>query len=199
MAQDRVIDESYETAAAVCTLFALEEKSAKLVESNPALGSGSPGSFLEALIREDCLIDALRFYAYALPAREAIDWACRCLRTLAVKADDAPCLDAASEWLKEPTEDNRRRAHTVAEQAEFGTAASWAAMAVFWSGGSIAPVDQPEVPAGPELVGHAVAGAVLLGAVSGEPQEASSHHQSFLAIAGKLDRGELRAGEGSEP
>ncbi|HTN12209.1 MAG TPA: hypothetical protein VL154_14670, partial [Acetobacteraceae bacterium] len=61
-------------------------------------------------------------------------------------------------------------AASSAEEARFGTPEAWACVAAFWSTGSMAPLGQPEVPAAPHLAGTAIAGAVSLASVRGQPQ-----------------------------
>ena len=48
-------------------------------------------------------------------------------------------MKRAERWTADPNEQNRREAQAAAEKLEFGTAASWAAISAFWSGGSMAP------------------------------------------------------------
>jgi hypothetical protein len=54
-------------------------------------------------------------------------------------------------------------------------------MAAFFSAGSLAPPSAPAVPPGEFLAAKAVANAVILAAVSGEPDEAPERFKSFVA------------------
>ena len=143
----------------------------------------SPASFLEQLIAENLFSDAVRFLARALPKREATWWACLCTRDILVEPFPEALLQAvtvAEKWVYEPTEANRQATYAAAQSAEFNHPASWAAMAAFWSGGSLAPPDAPVVPPPDNLTGKAVASAVMLAAVLTEPERASDKYRLFL-------------------
>ena len=68
----------------------------------------------------------------------------------------------------------------AADQAEFGTAAGCAGLAAFFSGASLAPADAPPVPPGEYLAAKAVAGAVILSAVSEDPEKAGERFRAFI-------------------
>lgn len=147
---------------------------------DPALdASGS----LDCLMKHTLYIDAVRFLAHCLPKREAVWWACLCARDALPPEPPAPlvaAIQAAESWVMAPTEEKRRAAMAQAEAAGYRTPASWAAVAAFWSGGSMAPPGAPVVPPGDGLTGAAVAGAVLLAAVQTEPEKAPEKHRRFL-------------------
>lgn len=182
-------------AVEVCQRFTLEDEARQLLQDNL-----SAQQFLELLIEHEQFLDATRFLAHALPKRDAIRWACLCLRSLAATEDrpeNLAALQAAETWLAEPSEANRRAAMQAAEILEFHTPASWAAVAVFWSEGSLAPPDVPPVPPGEHLTAVAAAAAVTLAAVLTEPEKAADKYKTFLAqglalttVAGKAARGE---------
>jgi hypothetical protein len=77
----------------------------------------------------------------------------------------------------------------AAEAAGFRTPASWAAVAAFWSEGSLAPPDVPAVPPGDSLSAQAVTGAVMLAAVWSEPEKAPEKYATFLAQGRALGDG----------
>ncbi len=154
----------------------------------------TPAIFLKALIGAGLLVDAIRLLAIALPRREAVWWACLAARgalataPAAAPATDAPpadlaALEAAEAWVYRPTEENRRATFPPAELLNFKTAAAYAAMAAFWSGGSLAPPDAPVVvPPGDGLTGTAAAAAVLLAAAA-LPKEAPARQRASLVQA----------------
>lgn len=159
---------------------------AGLGEGANAVDAGlDPADFLDQLARRGLFVDAVRFLAHALPKREAVWWACLCARESL--APDAPAaavaaLQAAERWVYGPGEENRREAMARAEAAKFDGPASWAAVAAFWSGGSMAPPEAPVVPPGDTLTAAAVAGSVLLAAVQREPQLAADKYRRFLGF-----------------
>jgi len=143
----------------------------------------TPAAFLEELTRQGLHTDAIRFLAHALPKREAVWWACLCVRD--TMAPETPplsvvALQAAEKWVYTSNEENRREAMARAEADGFNTPASWAAVAAFWSGGSMAPPNVPVVLPGETLTAAAVSGAILLAAVQREPERALEKYQRFL-------------------
>ncbi len=130
--------------------------------------------------------------ASALPKRRAVWWACICARS-ALDEESAPeplaALEAAEKWVRTPTDDHRRAAMDAAETAGFESPASWAAVAAFWSEGSMAPPDVPAVEAPDDLCAKAVAGAVMLAAVAGDPERMSDRYRAFLGHAADLASG----------
>jgi hypothetical protein len=139
--------------------------------------------FFVLLQEKELLVDAIRFLSTALPPREAVWWACICARGNFPPAAAAPvtaALQAAENWVFRPDEENRRAAKVAADGSKLQSAAGWSAMAVFWSGGSIAAASAPAVEPGPKLLPAAVSGAVILAAVQHEPQRAGERHRQFL-------------------
>ncbi|CAO3460113.1 hypothetical protein [Azospirillum argentinense] len=143
----------------------------------------SPTDYLAALIGAGRRADAVRVLAHALPPREAVWWACVCIR--ATLPPDAPepvlsALESARAWVFQPSDANRRAAYASAQATDFQHAASWAAVGAFWSGGSMAPAGAPDVPAPDGLAGKAVAAAVILAAVSRQPEQGNQRLAAFL-------------------
>ena len=175
------------TAAEVCRLYELDPEAAALLDEK-----STPASFIERLMAEQRFADAARFLAYALPKREAVWWACLCARAVTspeTSPDNVAVLDAAEAWVYKPVDENRRKAMALAEKTPMDTSASWAAVAAFWSAGSMAPEDAPVVPPGEELTGAAVSGAVILAAVQTEPENAPEKFARFLTQGLDVARG----------
>ena len=167
------------TAAEICQHFHLGEVAKKLLQDGM-----TPQQFLNSLIQQQQYVDAVRFLAHALPKSEAIKWAWLCARQhhgANPPEKISAALEAVDKWIAEPSEENRRAAMTAAERAEFSTPAGSAALAVFFSGGSMAPPDAPVVPPEKNLTPNSVAGAVLLAAVLKEPEKAAEKYRAFLA------------------
>lgn len=166
------------TAAEVCARFELSEPAKKL----PRDGL-SPGAFLERLIAERHTHDAVRFLAYALPKREAVWWATRCARLAGgpvLPPEQQAALETTERWCAGPSEELRRAAMAASEKAELKSPAGCAALAVFFSGGSLGPPDAPVVPPADDLTARTVTGAVLMAAVVNEPEKAEQKYQRFL-------------------
>lgn len=157
-----------------------DESKAMLVEDMPV------PQFVELLASREQFLDALRALAHALAKRSAVAWCCQCVRAACngdLSPRDEAALQAAEAWAQQPNEDRRRQAEAAATAAEHKTPAAWAAMAAFFSEGSLGPTTAPAVPPAPHLSAHAVAGAVMLAAVARQPEKATENYQQFLELA----------------
>ncbi len=165
----------------------LDEASEALLTENPQIFAGQ---FLAKLIERDLLVDAIRFKAQTLPKRQAIWWALHCVRLMPDSSrkqeQNQRALDAVDKWLADPTEENRRNAEAAARTVNYETSAAWAAMTVFWSGGSLAPPDTEVVPPAEHLTAVAASAALLMAAATGPAIEVPERHRQFLALADEL-------------
>jgi hypothetical protein len=129
------------------------------------------------------LLEASRVLAHALPKREAVWWACMCSAHTAppdLEEVDRLSREAAELWVRQPTDKNRRAAMQQAEATTFEAPEAWTAVAVFWSGDTIGPEDQPAVPPTPHVAGKAVAGTIYLAAVRTDPGLQNARLKRFL-------------------
>ncbi|MDF2867610.1 MAG: hypothetical protein K0S11_1080 [Gammaproteobacteria bacterium] len=167
------------TAAEVYTQLQFKDKQAATL----LVPEQTPQAFLQALLEAKFYADAAQFLAHALPKREAVWWACLCIyNTVGDKVLPAvkTALLTVQQWVREPTEEHRRATQAIAEQLGYELPVSWVGLAAFWSGGSITPPEAPVVNPGESLTAHAVTGAIMLAAVSQEPQHAAKKYQQFL-------------------
>jgi hypothetical protein len=190
MSQGTLTRVSAKTAAEICTRFALGDQAKTLLRDGL-----SPRQFLDLLLEQLQFVDAVRLLAYGLPKPEAVWWACLCGRSVAGGSPPpkvAAALQAAEKWIANPSEDHRRAAQKAAEAAELKTPAGCAAMAAFWSGGSLAPPSAPDVPPGEYLTADGVAAAVMIAAVQTEPDKAPEKFRRFcelgIAVANGTNR-----------
>jgi len=132
-----------------------------------------PADYLKALMDIEYYYDAVAFLAHALPAREAVWWACVCSRYHAQGAEEKyqQSLKAAETWAYKPTEENRRICHKFVVDAEFATPACCTAAAAFWSGGNINAKDEPAMEPPPYTYAHAVTSAIAMAAGYGIPEQ----------------------------
>ncbi|GGH20189.1 hypothetical protein GCM10007036_23600 [Alsobacter metallidurans] len=137
--------------------------------------------------------DAMRLVAHALPKREAVWWACMCARSVpdsALAPEDRDALECAETWVRKRQDDAARRAAwAAAQRTQFRSPEAWAAVAAFWSGGSMAPEGQPSVPPADHLTGVAVGGAVMMASVRGAPARADERFKRFLTSASDIAGG----------
>jgi hypothetical protein len=118
--------------------------------------------------------EAAMFLGQALPRFEVVAWAARAVRDLAPDglAPDAEAMKATLLWLQDPSDARRRAAFDAAEAAGGASPQRLCALAVFFSGGSLAPADQRPLPAPADAAGKFAAGAVLTAATwSGRREE----------------------------
>jgi hypothetical protein len=155
----------------------------------------SPKQYLDALAKAGHLHDAVRVMAFTLNRREAIWWALQCVRkvpALATPEKAAAALAAAEAWAEDPTDDKRRLAFAAGEAAPFETAAGCVALAAFFIEGSLSPAHLQPVPA-PSHSGPAAAStAVVLAAVTTEPEKADEKYKAFLALGHEVAAGTNR-------
>jgi hypothetical protein len=141
--------------------------------------------YVGVLCAHGAFAPAVALLAAGMPKREAVWWGCLASRlTLHLYSEQSELpLKAAEAWVYKPSEEARRAAMAAARLVGFNCPASWAAVAVFWSGGSMAPADAPIVPPGEQLTARAVTGAVTLSAVQKEPEQAMTKYRRLVEIA----------------
>ncbi len=180
------------TAAEVCAGIEVSEPARKLLDPQ-----ASPADFLALLNESGMAREALGFLAHALPKREAVWWACQCVREARLDSGEAAkkALLAAAHWVVDPSEANRRAAHQAAEQAQ-ATPESFVALGAFFSSGSMAPPEAPPVEPAKDLTPRLVAAAILLAAVAREPEKAPQKYQRFVELGVQAANQSLPAGKG---
>ena len=149
-------------------------------------GQGDLMGIIQALTNAGFLVEATRVFAHALPKREAVWWACMCATHTPpdkIPAQDAKMRELAEAWVRQQSDEIRRAGMEEAKRAGFQSPESWAAVAAFWSGDSVTPLNTPPVPAPPHLTGVAVAGAVALASVRGAPNRQKQRLALFLQSA----------------
>jgi hypothetical protein len=161
-------------------------------DARAVLGDGMPPpKYLDALMQKDLMDDAYAFVAHWLPRRQAVWWGCQCVWNLyrpTAAESEAAALRATVRWVQDPSERNRRACEAAARTA--GTTPAGAlAQAAFFSSGSLAPANQPDVPPPPELTPKAIGQAVLLAAVNMPADRQPEYHAQCLALAGDISQG----------
>lgn len=165
------------TAQEVCAQFPLSAEAKPLLDPQMA-----PLAFLDVLVAKSLYADAMQFLARALPKREAVWWSSTCARDLG-SDDKRPelglGLEAAEAWVYRPNEENRRKAEAAGGAIKISHPAKWTAMGAFWSGGSLAPPNAPEVKPPDDFTAKAVAGAVMMAAAL-DPLQAELRNKRFI-------------------
>jgi hypothetical protein len=132
-----------------------------------------PDRFFAWLRSEGKTGEATLFLGQALPRFEAVLWAAEVSAPFATPAD-TDAMAAVRAWLANPTEAHRRAAGAAALHGPPATAATLTASAIFHSGGSIAPPDQPPAAPPRDVAGRLAAIAVLT-AVATAGRDALDH------------------------
>jgi hypothetical protein len=128
-----------------------------------AAGRSLPDWFA-VLVAKDELSAALGFVAHALPRYECVTWAAQALLETGAAERADPLVNAVLRWIDNPEDATRRAAATMAEAVRQPTPERLLALAVFFSGGSIAPPDLAAVQPAPDICARMAAAAVLVGA-----------------------------------
>ena len=182
------------TAAEVCKLFELDDPAKGLLDEKQ-----TTRQFFTLLSKQQLHLDAIRLLAHALPKREAIWWATRCVRAALGESEpvrtDRVALEAAERWVTEPDEKNRRAAQSAADATGYETACGWLAAGAFWSGGSIAPPDMPDVPPKETLTPQAAVVAINLTATT-DPKKTPQFYAEFISLGVAVADGQNRWPEG---
>jgi hypothetical protein len=115
--------------------------------------------------------DALKLLARLLPKRYAVAWLCQCARDQPLTQEDRAGASLAEQWVREPSESNRRAAFEFANAGGYKSLGAWIAASAGWSGGSLAPAAQETpVPPAEHLTARATVAAINLMAALDPPQ-----------------------------
>ncbi|WP_051955903.1 DUF6931 family protein [Beijerinckia mobilis] len=141
-------------------------------------------AFVERLAGKGEARAALSYCAYLLARREAIWWACCCVRQTALRQPyEVRCLEAAEAWVYEPNERLRLHALELAAHESKTVAATWIVQAVAWSGGNISSTIGYHIEPPAQGTGQAVRGAVLIAATGlGDRREAVQDEWIRMAL-----------------
>lgn len=150
-----------------------------------------------AALRQVDLAQATRFLAQCLPRMEAVRWVAACLGAMPPAEQPARLVakKAVNRWLAEPSDTNRRIAYEAGQIVGWAAAEGAACLAIFLSGGSIAPATQEQgVQPAPGAFGQAIAGAVLMAALGEGPQSFERRLRANIEIGELAAAGEALQG-----
>lgn len=172
---------SQETAE-LCADFGLSEEADQLLTEACA-----PDQFVAQLLAADLPVDAVQFMSHALPKRSAVWWASGCIESLPASDVGQACLAAAKQWCLEPTEEHRQACGAGAAGED--SAAAQLAWAAYYSGGSLAPPDLPEVPPAPAMTANTVIAALI--AAASDEDEMTAALARYAEAAAKVAAGDV--------
>jgi hypothetical protein len=175
------------TAAEVCARFNIKKEALALLRE----GMG-PREFVDALVASKQYVTGIDFMAHAMPARDAIWWGCLCLQHAcgdSLLPADKAAARAAVQWIMQPSEENRAAALAPAQAAGSASPAGGLAMAVYQTGGNIAPPKAPPAPPPPFASAKAVAGAIKLACTKADPAKLIETQRLFLDLGVRMAEG----------
>lgn len=146
----------------------------------------STKEFIGLLVEKELFQDALRMVAYLLPRREAIGWACLCVRHVLPNPQEKPLPPvqvAAERWVAGPVEEARWAAKGAADAEDPKSLSGLLAMAVFMAGPSMVPANLQAVPPPPHAASEIVASVVFLAGVIKDPEKANEKYSVFMQKA----------------
>lgn len=147
----------------------LAAENGKLREGVAIPEGASVSETLAALDAADALGDVLTVFAYALPVRERIWWACLAARDLLPPGDEAltPSIRAAEAWVFKPNDENREKAMKASQTADPDDDTIHCARAVTTHDGMLGPGELADL----EAPKGATSVAALMAAVTSLAQD----------------------------
>ncbi len=144
--------------------------------------------FLQGLVSQEKLDDALMFCAYLLGRRECVWWGCRSVRRILkeIAGADIDPLNAAEDWVRDPSPENRQAAQDAATRGDQDAATTWLAYSAAWSGGALAFGRATPVAPPPELTPHAAVVAIQLASSRLSPEERAVQFKTCIAEGARL-------------
>lgn len=178
------------SAAHVCKNFELSDAGKALLTPDH-----KPRAFLDLLIEKSLHDDAIMLMAHAMPKREAIWWACQCVRHsggASLSPQSLELITHAEQYVAKPTDELRRKTFAMAEAANFDPPAGFVGMAVFFSSGSLSLPNLPPVPPKEHLAAGMVGNAVKVAAVAQGGAKLAELRSQFLNMGFDVSGGKNR-------
>jgi hypothetical protein len=147
-----------------------------------------PIDYLRALTSKASFQDALTFCAYLLPRREAVWWACGCVRDVLdeIPPPHSAALLAAEAWVGQPDNDRRQAALDIGTLGDDNDPITWLARGAGWSGGFLVSHPQRQVPVPPYMTPRAIRVALLLAFSKVKPDEKPARIKFWITEGIKL-------------
>jgi hypothetical protein len=147
-----------------------------------------PHIFLRNLLAKEKLEEAVTFCAHLLPRREAVWWACTCVRTLEsnIQQNRAAGILAAEEWVHEPDDVHRETALAIGTEGDSNDAMTWLALGAGWAGGFLLNIPQKQIPIPQYMTPRAARIGIMLSATGLKAPERGTRLKSCIAECMKL-------------
>ena len=135
----------------------------------------TPAEFIAALLAGKQYVAGIDFMAHALPAREAVWWACLAIQQAfgdSLAGPEKEACRAAVQWVLKPTGENQLMARVPGEAAGPASAAGAAAIAASIGG-----------TPGPFTSAKAVSNAVKLASIKSSPAKIADTQRVLIGLA----------------
>jgi hypothetical protein len=128
----------------------------------------NPIEFAKALVAQGKAAEAATFCAYLLPRREAVWWACGCVRSLLgeIPQSRATGLLVAEAWVYEPDDEHRLAALEAGTKGDSNDPLTWCALGAGWAGGLLISNPKKQVPMPQYMTARAARIAIIVGSLS---------------------------------
>lgn len=143
-----------------------------------------PESYIGELSTAKKWPDAVKVMARALPPREAVWWACVCARQMKELSSDASqisSLEAAENWVRKPTDENRREAFRLTQESASQSAGSLSALAAAFNEGKLPAPDNQNFNLESSVFPQIIGAVVILAASEKQGEHFNEQLQCFLA------------------
>ncbi len=140
----------------------LAAANAKIKTKLRAPANASVETVLAELEGAQAQVDMLRVISTALPAREAVWWACLAARDVLSEGESNICLKAAEAWVFDPTTENRQKVQMALEAADPGDKTVLSATAALYAPGNLGDSEEmKDIPAPVGIVANCAFGMNL--------------------------------------
>lgn len=148
----------------------------------------SPIEFAKALVAQGKSAEAVTFCAYLLPRREAVWWACGCVRSLMgdIPQNRAGGLLVAEAWVYEPDDEHRLAALDVGTKGDSNDPLTWCALGAGWAGGFLISNPKKQVPMPQYMTARAARIAIIVSSLGVRRDQRPDRLASCVAEGVKL-------------
>ncbi len=160
---------------------------AKLETQVDAPVSAPVDVILGKLAEKEAWVDVLRLLSIALPAREAVWWACIAAKDVTDADKPTQCVKAAEAWVFDPSDENREAVRISLDGVYVDDDTDMVATAALYAPGNMGAGDMAEYPAPAGAVSSCVFGMNMISLSNAE--EFDDHMQLLIDRALDIARG----------
>lgn len=142
-----------------------------------------PLDYVRLLIERTQLTDAIHVLSHMFAKREAVWWACQCIRQTMkgqLPRAEADALAAVEAWVANPGEETRTGLMAVAMAVGMDKPAGCVAMAAFGSEGSMVGPEYPPMYPKPTLTAELSAASIMMAGVVDDAEKALDYYKLYV-------------------